>query len=171
MYKCKFCSKVLGNHGSSVIHQRSCKSNPDRIPGTFLGKKHKLESIEKISNSMKGNKNANHRGDRQSYYKEIRMDSRWEVGTARYFDNNGISWKYNEKGYRLSDGRYYYPDFFIYNNDVLVKIVEVKGYFREDNRKKYNMFLDEYPDIDIELWERTKLYELHIINKEGYIID
>lgn len=161
----------MGNHGSSVIHQRCCKSNPDCIPGTFCGKKHKPESIEKISNSMKGNKNADHRGDRQSYYREVRMDSRWEIGTARYLDNNGISWKYNEKGYRLSDGRYYYPDFFIYDNDILVKIIEVKGYFREDNRKKYNMFLVEYPDIEIELWERSKLYELHIIDKEGYIID
>jgi hypothetical protein len=119
---------------------------------------------------MNGNRNANHRGDRQSYYNGIRMDSRWEVGTAKYFDDNNIVWKYNEKGYKLSNGSYYYPDFFIYEDDKFVKIVEVKGYFRENNRKKYEMFLSEYPDICIELWQRPKLYELQIIDREGYII-
>lgn len=125
---------------------------------SWNGKKHKEESKLKISNSMKGNQNGQHRGDRQSYYKDIRMDSSWEVKTAKYFDDNDIKWSYNECGYILSDGRYYYPDFFIYNNDgKFIKLVEVKGYFREANRKKFEMFKNEYPNIIVELWNKEVL--------------
>lgn len=138
--------------------------------GSFLGKTHSTDAKIAISKSMMGNRNANHRGDRQSYYNNIRMDSRWEVGTARYLDNISSMWRYNEKSYRLSDGRYYYPDFFVYENDLLVKVIEVKGYFRESNRQKYNMFLSEYPNVPIELWQRDKLFELGIIDASGYVL-
>jgi hypothetical protein len=112
---------------------------------------------------MKGNRNANHRGDRQSYYKDIRMDSSWEVKTAKYFDEQSIEWKYSERGYKLSDGRYYYPDFFIYENNQFVKLIEVKGYFREANKLKFEMFLKEYPDVNIELWMKQQLKDRKII--------
>lgn len=131
--------------------------------GTFKGKKHNLETLKKISDGMKGNRNANHRGDRQSFYNNIRMDSKWEVATAKYFDQHNISWKYSEAGYKLSNGCYYYPDFFIYENDTLNKLVEVKGYFREANKKKFQMFMDEYPNIVIELWDKNVLKQLKII--------
>jgi hypothetical protein len=108
--------------------------------GSFKNKKHTEKTKRKISEKMKGNTNANHRGDRQSFYKNIRMDSSWEVLTAKYFDDNNINWKYNEFGYKLLDGRFYYPDFFIYNKNKLIKIIEVKGYFRENNKQKFESF-------------------------------
>ena len=81
-------------------------------PPNWTGKTHTEETKQKISTALKGNQNSQHRGDRQSYYNNIRMDSSWEVKTAKYFDDNKIQWKYNVKGYVLSDGRHYYPDFF-----------------------------------------------------------
>lgn len=131
--------------------------------GTFTGKQHSEETKAKISSSMKGNRNANHRGDRQSFYKDIRMDSSWEVKTAKYLDEQNIHWIYGEKGFKLSDGRYYYPDFFIYEDDKFVKLVEVKGYFREQNRLKYELFKRDYSDIVIELWDQPVLKQLKII--------
>lgn len=171
MYKCKFCDRQFNRKEGSTYHSDRCPTNPNRIRGTFFGRKHTAEALEKISNGMKGNRNANHRGDRQSYYNGIRMDSKWEVGTAKYLDSVKIDWKYGVKGFRLSDGRYYYPDFFIYKNNNFERLIEVKGYFREDNRKKFDMFLKEYPDIQIDLWQRPKLFELGIIDREGYIKD
>ena len=132
---------------------------------------HTEDTRKKISNSMNGNRNANHRGDRQSTYNGIRMDSRWEIGVARYLDRNNLQWKYSEKGFKLSNGRYYYPDFFLYSNENLIKIIEVKGYFRQDNKEKFEIFLKEYPDVVIELWQRDKLKELGIINSSGYLIE
>lgn len=141
------------------------------LVGTFTGKTHSEETKQKISNKMKGNRHATHRGDKQSFYKDIRMDSRWEVGVAAYFDAAGVEWKYGERGFKLSDGRYYYPDFFIYEQGNFLKLIEVKGYFREANRLKMDMFLREYPSVIIELWERPKLRELGIIDSSGYIVN
>jgi hypothetical protein len=149
--------KTLQQHAAGKCTYRS-KGN-----GTFNGKKHDADTITKISNSMKGNRNANHRGDRQSYYKDIRMDSSWEVKTAEYFDKNGIIWKYSERGFKLSDGRVYYPDFFIYENSQFTNLVEVKGYFREANRLKFEMFLREYPEVKIELWQKQELKDRKIL--------
>ena len=53
--------------------------------------------------------------------------------------------------------------FFIYENNIFVKLVEVKGYFREANRKKFEMFLSEYPEIETELWDKPVLKKLKII--------
>lgn len=131
---------------------------------------HREDSKVKISVGMCGNKNATNRVDRQNYYKGVRMDSKWEVGVAMYFDEMGTEWKYSLKGFKLSDGRYYYPDFFIYENEEFKKLVEVKGYFRESNRKKFNLFLNDYPNIVVELWDKIILRELRILNLSGYIM-
>lgn len=127
------------------------------IPPSWKGRTHTSETKTKISNSMKGNQNANHRGDRQSFYNDIRMDSSWEVLVAQYFDKHNIIWSYNVHGYRLSDNRIYYPDFFIYEKGEFIKLIEVKGYFREENKLKYELFKKEYPNIIIELWDKPQL--------------
>lgn len=181
MFICKFCNKECSTEKSVIGHECRCKENPDKIPqwnagkvgsqiawnkglpGLFSGLTHSAESKKKISRSMNGNQNANHRGDRQSYYNDIRMDSSWEVKTARYFDENRIEWKYNERGFTLSDGRVYYPDFFIYENLQFIKLIEVKGYFREANRLKFEMFLREYPLVKTELWQKQELKDRKII--------
>jgi hypothetical protein len=181
MFICKFCQTQCKSQKSLTGHECRCSANPERkpqwnqgktgvqvawnkgLPGTWIGKTHSMESKEKISKSMKGNRNANHRGDRQSYYNGIRMDSSWEVKTAEYFDQNNIDWKYDVQGFKLSNGRYYYPDFFIYENSKCTKLVEVKGYFREANRLKFEMFLREYPEVKIELWQKQELKDRKII--------
>ena len=59
-----------------------------RISLSSKSRKHTEEIKKRISAKMKGNRNANHRGDRQSFYNNIRMDSRWEVGVARWLDKS-----------------------------------------------------------------------------------
>ena len=181
MFICKFCQLECKSQKSVTGHECRCSLNPKKIqqwnagkvgvqpawtkglPGTFTGRVHSVESRQKIAQRLNGNQNAQHRGDRQSYYKDMRMDSSWEVKTAQYFDNNNIEWKYNVQGYKLSNGRYYYPDFFIYENSKFTKLVEVKGYFREANRLKFEMFLREYPEVKIELWQKQELKDRKII--------
>ena len=175
-----FYSKWNKKHRCCEFHQQcpevrrkaSEKSSWNKgLPSTFKDKHHSEESKKKIAQAKMGNMNATHRGDRQSYYGETRMDSRWEVGTAQYLDKMNICWKYSERGYKLSDGRYYYPDFFIYEDGNLVKLVEVKGYFRESNKLKFEVFLRDYPNINIEIWDKFKLRELGIIDTSGYVKD
>ena len=159
------------NIGLTVDTDERVKKLADKAKGkvgNWKGKIHSDYTKSLISSKMMGNRNANHRGDRQSYYNGIRMDSKWEVGAAKYFDSIGIDWKYNERGYELSDGRFYYPDFFIYENGFFKQLIEVKGYFRKENRKKFELFLLDYPEIPIELWQRDELFQKGIINKSGY---
>lgn len=134
------------------------------LPPSTLGKITSVETKEKISKALMGNRNGNHRGDRQSFYKSVRMDSSWEVKTAEYLDRQGLDWKYSERGYELSDGRVYFPDFFVYNSDGnLEYLIEVKGFFRDENRKKFELFLENYPDIKIELWMKEDLKARNIL--------
>jgi hypothetical protein len=129
----------------------------------WAGKTHKEESKQKISAKLNGNQNGNFRRDRQIFYKGIRMDSNWEIKTAKYFDENNFEWKYSVHSFKLSDGRHYYPDFFIYENGIFKRLVEVKGYFREENKIKFEMFKREYPDVAVELWDGKVLKQLGII--------
>lgn len=138
------------------------RTNKEAYKSGFIS--HDEETKSRISNSMKGNRNANHRGDRQSYYNGIRMDSSWEVKVAKYLDDNNYNWKYDSEKFLLSDGRYIHPDFFIYDdNDNLIKIIEVKGYFRDANKLKFQMFLNEYSNLNIELWDKTVLKNKNIL--------
>jgi hypothetical protein len=129
----------------------------------WAGKTHTEESKQKISAKLNGNQNGNFRRDRQIFYKGIRMDSNWEIKTAKYFDENNFEWKYSVHSFKLSDGRHYYPDFFIYENGIFKRLVEVKGYFREENKIKFEMFKREYPDVAVELWDGKVLKQLGII--------
>lgn len=146
---------------------KGTNKKPDGLNFSWANKTLSESHKTAISRGMMGNRNANHRGDRQSYFNGIRFDSRWEVWTAEWLTVNLIEWSYGEHGYRLSDGRYYYPDFFIYERGVLIKLIEVKGYFREANKVKFELFKQDYPETIIELWNKSELYKRHIIDASG----
>jgi hypothetical protein len=60
----------------------------------------------------------------ETTYAGIKFRSRLEARWAVIFDQTGISWTYEPEGYRLSDGQWYLPDFYLTDLDVWV---EVKG--------------------------------------------
>lgn len=128
------------------------------------GHKHTDEFKQNLSRIMVGNTRAHHRGDRQSFYFDIRMDSSWEVKTAKYLDDCSFNWKYSNEKYILSNNTTYTPDFHIYDeNHKLKYIIEVKGYFRESNRLKFKLFKKNYPDLKIYLWDKSILKFLKIL--------
>ena len=108
---------------------------------------------------MRGNNNGKHRGDRQSYYNGIRMDSSWEVKVAAYLDSQGIEWTYGQKVFTLSDRKSYRPDFVL----PCGKVIEVKGYWRKENKEKFEMWRSLYPDTVCEVWDKAKLKCLKIL--------
>ena len=130
-----------------------------RLTPSFLGKTHSNESKKLISEKLKGNYNGKHRGDRQSYFKEIRMDSTWEVKVAEYLTENELGFEYGEKVFDLGDSTYR-PDFFIPSEN---KYIEVKGYWRQPNLEKFFKFKLLFRDINIEVWDKDKLTELKIL--------
>lgn len=70
-------------------------------------------------------------------YKNITLDSQWEVDFAIWLDENKIIWERPNKGfeYNYKDKKHiYYPDFYLPQLDIYV---EVKGYKREKDEYKW----------------------------------
>lgn len=116
------------------------------------GKKHSKEVIEKIAkNSVKSK-----RGIRQDLGHFVR--SSWEANYARILNYLNINYEYEPQVFWLkrNDGSEisYLPDFKI--GDLYI---EVKGYWREVSREKFELFKNQYPEIKIITIE-TKEYTI-----------
>lgn len=78
-------------------------------------------------------------GYRHYKYRDVWMDSAWEVNLAKWMDDNGIYWERSRKRHMFwwtdDDGqkRRYYPDFYLPDYDVYL-----------DPKNKYRMKMDEY---------------------------
>ena len=152
-----------------LMTEKSLESNRKNQTCFGKGSKHTQETKEAIAIRMRGNKNGKHQGNKNCWYAGLRMDSKWEVAVAHYFDQNNVQWFYEKETYQITEKSSYTPDFFIYEGDKLVKIVEVKGYWRKENLEKFQAFQKLYPDVVIEVWNKQKLYDLGLINKAGYV--
>lgn len=72
----------------------------------------------------------------------IKMRSNWEVSYAKYLDSKNIIWQYEPKQFKLSNGKRYWPDFFL---PVLNEWHEVKGYMTSIAKEKMTLFANDYP--------------------------
>ena len=90
----------------------------------------------------------------ESKSKYVWLRSSWEYGYAKFLDDNKIDWDVEARSYLLSDGRYYRPDFFIYENNNLVKVIEIKSKWSNgslDRIDKFDIFRREYKEISADL--------------------
>lgn len=90
----------------------------------------------------------------KSMSKYVWLRSSWEYGYAKFLNDNNINWDVEARSYLLSGGRYYRPDFFIYENNKLLKIVEIKSKWSNgslDRIDKFEVFKKEYDQINAEL--------------------
>jgi hypothetical protein len=91
--------------------------------------------------------------------------SGWEKKVANYLDSNNIHWNYEEFTYKVNT-THYTPDFSIYTDaakTTFSHLLEVKGYYREKNRTKIELFKTLYPNIKFELWLEQDLRRLGIV--------
>ena len=85
----------------------------------------------------------------KSKNKLVWLRSSWEYAYASYLDRENIEWDVEVRSFLLSDGRYYRPDFFIYEKNKLEKIVEIKSTWAngsQDRIEKFETFKVEYPE-------------------------
>lgn len=66
-------------------------------------------------------------------YKGIRFRSKLESKTAQALDVLGIPWEYESQGYKLSNGLWYRPDFWL---PVAHQFIECKGHMSEKDSAK-----------------------------------
>lgn len=107
---------------------------------------------EKYPNKDKVNKH--HLGGwyfNKSLTKFVWLRSSWEYGYAQWLDSTNQIWDVEVRSYLLSDGRYYRPDFFIYEENKLSSIVEIKSKWFNGSLEridKFEKFKLEYSDIN-----------------------
>jgi hypothetical protein len=158
--KCAEGTKKLISEKVKLAYAEGRRLPP--VGGNWKDKRHSEESKAKISAAMVGNTNGKGMGKRTEY-NGITFRSTWEAKVAEYLDLNNISWKYEESYFKLNGNKSYRPDFFVYKNGNFTKLIEVKGYFRKENKEKFEEFKQLYPEIDIELWDKNVLKEMNIL--------
>jgi hypothetical protein len=65
----------------------------------------------------------------ESRQKYVWLRSTYEVILAKWLNKNKIDWDVESQQWTIGNESYR-PDFFLYENEALVKIIEVKGYFK-----------------------------------------
>lgn len=71
----------------------------------------------------------------ETNYRGFKFKSRLEARWAIFFDALDIKWEYELEGYKLSDGQWYLPDFYLpyFNGGVYVEVKPDDNY---DNKAK-----------------------------------
>lgn len=92
-------------------------------------------------------------------YRGIKMRSSWEVAYAKYLDKQKIEWQYESKTFDLGKTTYT-PDFYLPESDTYV---EIKGYWRDDAKKKFKLFQKKYYSMNIILLMKEELIKLGVI--------
>jgi len=138
-YRCKDCNKQLKN-----IYATRCQSCAK------LGKRNSHFGIS-----------ATH--TKYISYKNIYFHSGWEANFAKWCDGSGIKWKYEPKAFNLGNTTYT-PDFYLQDFNCYI---EIKGLWYKYAIKKFRLFKNKYPKINIMILNKKKLKRLNIINKSG----
>jgi len=89
-------------------------------------------------------------------YKGIFMRSTWERKFAFFLDCSGIKWEYESKRFYFEDCTYC-PDFYIPKWDLYI---EIKGWWRPNTRKRFDLFKKNYPDKSIKVLMQKELQEI-----------
>ena len=119
----------------------------------------------------------NHRGKRWEFTDQLErtflMRSSWEVLTAWWLDQQGLSWDYELVSYELSSRtergkpRHYTPDFWVYGSDgSLVNVIDVKGRRTAKQDKLIEAFERDYADLPFSIWDEQKLRTLGFTYRE-----
>lgn len=142
----------------------------------FYGKTHSAESLKKMCDYQQINKRTGkdcnfygkiHHG-KGNWYKcndgsKVWMRSSWELKFAEYLDKNKIKWLYEPKQFPITynnkEGTYS-PDFYLIEEN---RYIEIKGWWRDDAKLKFNTFISQYPLIKIDLYQKQELKKLNII--------
>jgi hypothetical protein len=100
------------------------------------------------------------------YYKEVWMDSSWELEFAKRLDSLKIKWE--RKNIRKFDyldfnekNKKYYPDFYLPDFDLYV---EIKGYWTKENIHKMKKVQEIYKSVKFKILDKIKDIKEFTIN-------
>ena len=110
------------------------------------------ETKQKISKGTKGKtggyreKSGYYKKYKGGYYKDIWMDSSWEIAFAERMDNIEIKWERSTKVFftyltKQNEQRKYYPDFYIPSKNLYI---EIKGRWFPEEKTKVRRSLENH---------------------------
>ena len=94
-----------------------------------------------------------------NFYNKIYMRSSYEIAFAFFLDCSEVKYQYEPKFFDLGNTTYT-PDFYLPEFDCYI---EIKGYWRDDAKKKFKLFKKLYPENRIKIFNQGKLLELGIL--------
>ena len=144
--KCgKKLSPLAKTCGLCKIVSKKTKLKMSRNHADFRGKKNPMYGKTTHSKYIK--------------YKNIFFHSTWEVAYAKYLDKKRAKWNYESIHFDLGNSTYT-PDFYLMDED---KYIEIKGYWREDAKKKFKKFKRKYPNINIIILAKKDLEKIGVL--------
>jgi len=147
---------ILGieiNKGTNVVYEKTREIRSDNLKEMYKNRTGWFRTFDRKTNKTS-------RGIQGYYYNKSRdkpvwLRSTYEYTYAKWLDRQGIDWDAEQQTYQL-EGTTYRPDFFIYEEGVLVKIVEIKGFWDRGARKTEE--LSAKLDIEVVLIRDIKPY-------------
>lgn len=99
--------------------------------------------------------------------KKIWLRSSWELKVINHFEQNNIEFEYENYTFpiiyeykNIQHEGTYTPDFYLSKEN---KYIEVKGWWRDDAKVKFETFKQTYSGINIKVWNYNKLKELGVL--------
>jgi len=164
-----FTDKLLGKNNINYVDGRysqdyfciDCGKEISKFSGIYG--QGRCQSCEMLRRNYKSKNNPNFgklaKHSKWVKYKNIFMRSNWEVLYAKYLDKNKIKWQYESKVFNLGDSTYR-PDFYL---SEINNYIEIKGYWRDDAKKKFNLFKKLYPKINIKVLKQKDLQSMGVL--------
>jgi len=144
---CEICGKELSINPNAK-HCIKCHNYLNSI------NKVRLKKMSKIIKEGWENRNfAKLLHSKKIKYKGIWMRSSWEIKYAKYLDKNNIKWLYESKTFDLGNTTYT-PDFYLPEFNLYI---EVKGWWRDDAKKKFEEFKQRYCGERIKVLDKQEL--------------
>jgi hypothetical protein len=89
---------------------------------------------------------------------ELVCQASYEYKTTKKLNEICKDYLWQPKAFTMPDGRTYRPDLYLIRED---KWVEIKGYFRDKAKEKWEWFHKEYPNS--ELWDKETLKRMGVL--------
>lgn len=142
------------------------KYESGQLTPSWLGKSHTNESKQKISRAL----SLNNKGGRSKWYdvknakgEIVRVQGTWELRFAHILNIIDVDWikpslNHTEHSFKWIDDigitHTYTPDFW---SPKLKKYFEIKGYWWGDDKRKMQLVLEQYNNINIEIIQKKEL--------------
>lgn len=155
----KLSNEHKENISNGLLNQENKEERYAKLSESMMGHKHSRESIEKMIKNRPENNFRGKAGKREDLGDQY-FRSRWEANYARILELKQVQYQFEPKIFWLtrSDGSEvsYTPDFYLVKEDMYV---EVKGYWMDDAKEKFDLFRQQYPEIRIDVLD-SKYYRV-----------